>query len=155
MQRTPVSSTAIQSVGYDPAGLLLEIEFTTGKVYQYRGVPPTTHAGLMGEAHKGHTSTPGSRGTIRNRRCRSEGPLDCELGRCRRRPPGHRADQLVGHDQVVHVDEFMLEERQDGCLAVVRPGLHRHDPFDPRRLHRLDGHLAADGSAADGVQPSF
>ena len=47
MQRTPVSSTAIQSVGYDPAGLLLEIEFTTGKVYQYRGVPPATYAGLM------------------------------------------------------------------------------------------------------------
>ena len=75
MQRTPVSSTAIQSIGYDPAGLILEIEFTTARVYQYRGVPPATYAGLMGAAHKGHTSTPGSRGTIRNRRSRSEGPL--------------------------------------------------------------------------------
>ena len=53
MQRTPVSSTAIQSVGYDPAGLLLEIEFTTGKVYQYRGVPPATYARLMGASSQG------------------------------------------------------------------------------------------------------
>ena len=53
MQRTPVSSTALQSVGYDPAGLLLEIEFTTGKVYQYRGVPPATYAGLMGANSQG------------------------------------------------------------------------------------------------------
>ena len=53
MQRTPVSSTAIQSVGYDPAGLLLEIEFTTGKVYQYRGVSPATYAGLMGTSSQG------------------------------------------------------------------------------------------------------
>ncbi len=53
MQRTPVSSTALQSVGYDPAGLLLEIEFSTGKVYQYRGVPPATYAGLMGASSQG------------------------------------------------------------------------------------------------------
>jgi len=46
-------STAIQSVGYDPAGLLLEIEFSTGKVYQYRGVPPATYAGLMGASSQG------------------------------------------------------------------------------------------------------
>ncbi len=53
MQRTQVSSDAIQSVGYDPAGLILEIEFITGKVYQYRGVPPATHAGLMGASSQG------------------------------------------------------------------------------------------------------
>jgi hypothetical protein len=53
MQRTPVSSTAIQSVGYDPAGLILEIEFTTGRVYQYRGGPPATYARLMGASSQG------------------------------------------------------------------------------------------------------
>ena len=53
MQRAQVSSTAIESVSYDPALLILEIEFTTGNVYQFRGVPPATHAGLMGASSQG------------------------------------------------------------------------------------------------------
>ena len=37
MQRTPVSSDAILSVGFDPSRLVLEIEFPSGVVYQYPG----------------------------------------------------------------------------------------------------------------------
>ncbi len=39
MDRTPVVSTAIESVGYDPESETLEIEFTSGGVYRYEGVP--------------------------------------------------------------------------------------------------------------------
>ena len=123
MQRTQVSSTAIKSVGYDPARLILEIEFTTGNIYQYRGVPPATHAGLMGEAHTGRTSTQGSRDTFRNRRSRSGGPLKREPGCVSRFPPPHLASQVVGHGQVFHVDEFALE-------APLDPSAH-----DPSARH--------------------
>ena len=39
MQRTPVSSSNIRSIGYDPQLALLEVEFTSGDVYQYFDVP--------------------------------------------------------------------------------------------------------------------
>jgi hypothetical protein len=39
MERTPVTSTDILSVGYDPDQELLEVEFIRGAVYQYSGVP--------------------------------------------------------------------------------------------------------------------
>lgn len=35
MNRTPVSSSNIRSIGYDPASAILEVEFTSGDVYQY------------------------------------------------------------------------------------------------------------------------
>lgn len=47
MQRTPVTSTSVTSVGYDPAAQLLEVEFHTGRLYQYRGVTPDVHAQLL------------------------------------------------------------------------------------------------------------
>jgi len=47
MQRVPVESQAITSVGYDPAGNVLEIEFSEGGVYQYFLVPPSVHRQLM------------------------------------------------------------------------------------------------------------
>ncbi|HSY81001.1 MAG TPA: KTSC domain-containing protein [Gemmatimonadaceae bacterium] len=40
MQREPVSSSSIASVGYDEATATLEIEFHNGRIYQFRGVPP-------------------------------------------------------------------------------------------------------------------
>lgn len=39
MERTPVSSTTITSVGYDDATGTLEVEFTSGTLYQYFDVP--------------------------------------------------------------------------------------------------------------------
>lgn len=39
MNRTPVSSSNIQSIGYDPQTATLEVEFTSGEVYQYFNVP--------------------------------------------------------------------------------------------------------------------
>lgn len=47
MNRTPVSSSNIASVGYDEDKRLLEIEFNTGAVYQYDDVPKNVFDGLM------------------------------------------------------------------------------------------------------------
>ncbi len=43
MERERVNSSKIRAVGYDPKSQLLEIEFSDGKVIQYRGVSPEVH----------------------------------------------------------------------------------------------------------------
>lgn len=53
MERTPVTSTDILSVGYDPDKEVLEIEFIRGAVYQYFGVPIGVYEGIMAADSKG------------------------------------------------------------------------------------------------------
>ncbi len=47
MKRTPVSSSNVVSVGYDAGALLLEVEFKSGTVYQYSGVPEWQYVALI------------------------------------------------------------------------------------------------------------
>ena len=47
MDRAPVDSSNVASVGYDPASETLEIEFKTGSIYQYYDVPQFMHEQLM------------------------------------------------------------------------------------------------------------
>lgn len=47
MNRTPVKSSNIRSVGYDAAAKRLAVEFSSGTVYHYEDVPPEAHAALM------------------------------------------------------------------------------------------------------------
>ena len=52
IRRTPVSSSALRSVGYDQEQQTLEIEFTNGAVYRYFDVPAGVYRGLMAaESH--------------------------------------------------------------------------------------------------------
>lgn len=53
MQRTPVESRSLSSVGYDPTSSTLEIEFHSSGTYQYFGVPPEVYDGLMSASSKG------------------------------------------------------------------------------------------------------
>jgi len=53
MNRTPVSSSNLSSVGYDQDDETLEIEFNSGGVYQYYDVPPRIHEGLMNASSHG------------------------------------------------------------------------------------------------------
>lgn len=39
MERKAVSSSNIRSVGHDPASNVLEVEFSSGQVFLYEGVP--------------------------------------------------------------------------------------------------------------------
>ncbi len=47
MERKRLNSSRIRSVGYDAKAQLLEIEFSDGKVVQYRGVSPAVHRQFM------------------------------------------------------------------------------------------------------------
>jgi len=53
MERIPVSSSNLASVGYDPTSATLEIEFRSSGIYQYYGVPEDVYEGLMGAGSKG------------------------------------------------------------------------------------------------------
>ena len=52
MDRAPVSSNSLASVGYEQSSLTLEIEFPRGAIYQYFDVPVGEFHGLMqAESH--------------------------------------------------------------------------------------------------------
>jgi hypothetical protein len=53
MTRTPVSSSNLASVGYDPQTRTLEIEFLNRSVYQYSNVPESVDRGPMAAASHG------------------------------------------------------------------------------------------------------
>ncbi len=53
MERSPVTSSNIQSIGYDPESSILEVEFNDGSVYQYFAVPETEYEGLMNASSHG------------------------------------------------------------------------------------------------------
>ena len=46
MDRIPVSSSNVAAVGYDESSSTLEVEFKSGSVYQYFGVP-AQHFGFL------------------------------------------------------------------------------------------------------------
>ena len=53
MERTPVGSSSLSSVGYDEDNQILEVEFTNLSVYSYSGVPLAEYESLMSADSKG------------------------------------------------------------------------------------------------------
>ena len=53
MQRIPLSSSNVESAGYDPIRGILEISFKGGRIYNYSDVPPDVYAGLMAASSPG------------------------------------------------------------------------------------------------------
>ena len=47
MERQPVKSTNVKSVGYDAEEKVLEVEFRNGGICQYGGVQPETYADVL------------------------------------------------------------------------------------------------------------
>ena len=47
MNRIPVSSSNLASVGYDAENMVLEVEFHSGGIYQYFKVPESKYEALM------------------------------------------------------------------------------------------------------------
>lgn len=47
MNRTPVSSSNVISIGYDSATMTLEVEYKDSSVYQYFDVPESVYQDLM------------------------------------------------------------------------------------------------------------
>lgn len=52
MNRTPVSSSNLYSVGYDSAQSLLEVEFHDSGIYQYFAVPAHIYQWLISASSK-------------------------------------------------------------------------------------------------------
>lgn len=53
MERTPVTSSNLAEVGYDPASMTLEVLFHHGGTYQYFDVPESEFQALMSADSKG------------------------------------------------------------------------------------------------------
>ena len=53
MRREPLKSNAIPSAGYDEQTLELELEFRSGHVYRYEGVPASVYTWLLRTENKG------------------------------------------------------------------------------------------------------
>jgi hypothetical protein len=53
MERTPVSSSNISSIGYEESTATLEVGFLSGKVYQYYGVPLEVYQGFISAGSHG------------------------------------------------------------------------------------------------------
>lgn len=53
MDRIALDSEVLASVGYDPARRVLEVEFTSGRVYQYFEVPRHEVERLLGAVSQG------------------------------------------------------------------------------------------------------
>lgn len=53
MNRAPVASSNIAAIGYDEASQTLEVEFTSGAVYQYYNVTQALFEQLMQASSKG------------------------------------------------------------------------------------------------------
>lgn len=53
MERTPVNSSNLASVGYNPATKILEIGFQDGSIWQYSAVPLEVHEELIAADSQG------------------------------------------------------------------------------------------------------
>jgi len=53
MERKPVESSNLRSVGYEAGRQVLEVEFVNGSIYQYTGVPEQIYNGLMNTESQG------------------------------------------------------------------------------------------------------
>ena len=68
MHREPVESSAISSVGYDPRREVLELEFSSGAVYDYFEVPRSVYDSLMKAPSKGRFVSRSIRGRFSSER---------------------------------------------------------------------------------------
>jgi len=53
MQRSPLASSAVVSAGYDAVNSTLELEFSSGRIYQYADVPRSAYEWLLRTRSKG------------------------------------------------------------------------------------------------------
>ncbi|MGI6668961.1 MAG: KTSC domain-containing protein [Acetivibrionales bacterium] len=53
MERIPVSSSNIASIGYDEATSTLEVEFLSGRIYHYYGIPKYLYDEFINAESKG------------------------------------------------------------------------------------------------------
>lgn len=74
MERVPVISSQLASVGYDPTAEILEIEFSTGAVYRYEAVPSSEYEALIAAESKGKQFNQAIRGKFKYERTEQKEP---------------------------------------------------------------------------------
>jgi hypothetical protein len=65
MKRQSISSSNIAEVGYDENSRVLEVQFTSGIVYQYFDVPPQIYAEMMQAGSAGQYLNANIKGNFR------------------------------------------------------------------------------------------
>jgi KTSC domain len=70
LERVILNSSSVASVGYDPEGGILEVEFTSGSVYEYYQVPRQVFDGLVSAPSSGHYMATKVKDVYRYRRIR-------------------------------------------------------------------------------------
>jgi hypothetical protein len=86
---TAVQSTTLSSTVYDASRQLLWLEFQSGAVYGYFGVPPQVHQDLISAPSKGKYFNRSIRGRFAYRK-------EPDSGRSRKaNPPSHRPERLI------------------------------------------------------------
>lgn len=65
MERKKVESSNLESIGYDPASRVLEVEFKGGSVYRYRECTADQFRGLQDAVSKGSYFSKNIRGVLK------------------------------------------------------------------------------------------
>lgn len=65
MEKIPVTSSNVESIGYDEDSSTLEVEFKNGTTYQYFDVPANIFAGLRDASSVGGYLAANIKGTYR------------------------------------------------------------------------------------------
>jgi hypothetical protein len=87
MHLTPVKSSILVTVGYDPDGKLLQLEFCRSRaVYQYFSVPAAAHEALLAATSKGSYFNQAIRGRyhfvrVSGLQCAGDAAVPCESSR--------------------------------------------------------------------------
>ena len=72
IERTPVESSSLVSIGFARKAQILEIEFRSGAIYRYLGVPPAVFEELKKAESKGRYFAQAIRGKYEFRRSETE-----------------------------------------------------------------------------------
>ena len=72
IERTPVESSSLVSIGFSRKAQILEIEFRSGAIYRYLGVTPTVFEELKKAESKGRYFAQSIRGKYEFRRIKTE-----------------------------------------------------------------------------------
>jgi len=79
VERIPVKSSFLAAVGYNAETGTLEVEFKSGRIYQYMNVEPETHKAMMGAESVGAFYSLGITGKYENRRAHELEPKNDQI----------------------------------------------------------------------------
>jgi hypothetical protein len=78
MERSPVKSSFLATIGYSPESATLEVAFKSGRIYQYFGVEPEVHKSLVGAESVGRFYSVAIASKYESRRATELEPKDAE-----------------------------------------------------------------------------